>query len=227
MGTGRDHRKWPGADPALNTRRAKPLGWKGPLEQPGHPGEGRVPSAAHRSSRPATPSGGRCTQPGGREEAQLPLLTRRPAAAGSPSPRGLGPFTPPPPALGRGLQASFWKPARLSPPPPPSGQDAWLSLTDFTSRRSPPGAAEGSTKGSLVLPTVSAARQGAGEPHLPLVPCWHGLVEVKPRGTCVLVTCSSSMIYEGQLSNLCFSIYQLHCHLPMLVLERFQSSLCP
>ena len=94
-------------------------------------------------------------------------------------------------------------------------------------RSAQPGPASLAVGCSLVLPTVSAARQGAGEPHLPLVPCWHGLVEVKPCGTCVLVTCSSSMIYEGQLSNLCFSIYQLHCHLPMLVLERFQSSLCP
>lgn len=108
-------------------------GLEGPLEQPGHPGKDGVPSSLGAPARPRHQEGG--TQPGGREEAQLPLLTRRPAAAGSLSLRGLGPSRPSPEEEAPGL---FLKPARLptarpSPPPPPSGQDAWLWLTDFTS----------------------------------------------------------------------------------------------
>lgn len=90
---------------------------------------------------------------------------RRPAAA--------GPQEPPrawqlqertgPPAQGEAPSPGRGPPPARSPPRPPGGLDAWLSLTDFTSRRSPLGTTGGSGDGSGVC-SGSAASRGRWRP---------------------------------------------------------------
>lgn len=76
-----NHQKRPREVQPRNVQLARPLAWKHPREQPGHPDKGGVPQAAHESSQPATPSAGETHSARRTRESALPRLPRRPAAA--------------------------------------------------------------------------------------------------------------------------------------------------